>query len=695
MAGKTPLRVRVPGDKSVSQRALILAAMADGESRVGGLLRSADPVATGCALVALGVPISALEDAPDEPVLIRGAGMRAWRRPSGPLDLANSGTGARLLAGALAAQPLSVILSGDESLSRRPMERIAEPLRRMGAAVTWLDRPGVLPMRIEGGRLSAIVHESPVASAQVKSAVLLAGVGAGCAVEVVEPRRSRDHTERMLSAMGATVDERAAADGWAVRVAAPPDRLSPLDMAVPGDFSSAAFFMAWAALHEDARVALPSVGLAETRTGFATVLSRMGAQVRVSRKPPAGGEPVGDVQVESGSGLRAVEVIGTEVPSLIDEVPLVAVLAARAEGVTRITGAEELRVKESDRIAALAGNLRAVGVEAEELPDGLEIAGTRRPLSGRVRCFGDHRIAMAFGVLGTAPDCDLHVDEPAVANISFPGFWKLLEDLERRRRETTRGGGAANPKRAGHEPKSSSRGPKSAGPDARQASRCLVVAVDGPAGSGKSTTAQDVAARLGFRHLDSGALYRGVVLGLLASGRDMTRLDTVSADEIERMEIGAGWDGPTMHVVVRGERVPDHRLRSAEVTAWVSQVSALPAVRACLLGLQRSAARDAGLVADGRDIATVVFPEADVKVFLVADARERARRRLAQGGAEHPSEAQIEAEAARLEARDAMDSSRKLAPLRPDQDAVRVDTTRLAPVQQADRIVQLVRQAQR
>ncbi len=685
MAGKTPLTVRVPGDKSVSQRALILAAMADGESRIGGLLRSADPVATGRALVALGVPISALEGAPEEPVLIRGAGLRMWRRPCCPLDLANSGTGARLLAGALAAQPLSVVLSGDESLSRRPMERIAEPLRRMGAAVNWLGRPGVLPMRIDGRRLSAIVHESPVASAQVKSAVLLAAVGAGCAVKVVEPRRSRDHTERMLSAMGATVDEGPAADGWSVRIAVPPDRLSPLDMAVPGDFSSAAFFMAWAALHEDARLVLPSVGLAETRTGFATVLSRMGVHVRVSHEPPAGGEPVGDVQVKSGDGLRAVEVDGAEVPSLIDEIPLVAVLAARAEGVTKITGAEELRVKESDRIAALAGNLRAVGVDADELADGLEIEGTRRPLSGRVRCFGDHRIAMAFGVLGTAPDCDVRVDEPAAANVSFPDFWRLLADVERRRREATPSAGAAKPKRTGDGSKSSSRG----------SPRCIVVAVDGPAGSGKSTTAQDVAARLGFRHLDSGALYRGVVLGLLASGRDMTRLDTVSTAEVERLQIGAGWDGPTMHVVVHGERVPDQRLRSDEVTAWVSQVSALPAVRACLLGLQRSAARDAGLVADGRDIATVVFPEADVKIFLVADTRERARRRLAQGGIEHPSEAQIEAEAARLEARDAMDSSRKLAPLKPAQDAVRVDTTRLTPAQQADSIARLVGEARR
>ena len=670
MAGTTELTVRVPGDKSVSQRALILAAMADGESRIGGLLRSADPVATGRALRDLGVAVAGLEGPPSEPVLVQGAGLRSWRRPSGRLDLANSGTGARLLAGALAAQPLAAVLAGDASLSRRPMERVAAPLRRMGASIRWLDRPGVLPMRIDGGRLSRVVHQSPVASAQVKSAVLLAGVGAGCGAQVVEPRRSRDHTERMLLAMGARVDERPTPDGWAVRVAASSEQLSPLDMEVPGDFSSAAFFMAWAALQDNARVVLPRVGLSETRTGFASILSRMGAHVRVDQDAPAGGELVGAVRVESGDGLRAVDVGAADVPSMIDELPLAAVLAARAEGVTKITGAEELRVKESDRIAALAGNLRAIGVEVEERSDGLEIAGTRRPLSGRAQCFGDHRIAMAFGVLATAPGCRIEVDDPAAANVSFPGFWRLLDDLERRRGEAA-----------------------SAGSRVRSKHQCVVVAVDGPAGSGKSTTAQDVAARLGFRHLDSGALYRGVVRGLLASGRDMTRLDTVSTGEVERLGIGAEWDGPAMHVLARGERVPDHELRSDEVTAWVSQASAVPAVRAGLLGLQRSAAQGAGLVADGRDIGTVVFPDADVKAFLVADARERARRRLAQRGVQDPSEARLEAETARLEARDTTDSSRELAPLQPAPDAVHVDTTRLAPAEQAGQIVRLVKQA--
>lgn len=432
--------IRVPGDKSVSQRALILAAMAHGESRIRGLLRGADPVATGRALQALGVEIEGLEGPAASPVRVRGRGLRSWNQPATALDLANSGTGARLLTGALAAQPLSAVLSGDASLVRRPMERVAEPLRRMGASIDYLDQRGRLPMRVTGGDLRPISHRTRVASAQVKSAVLLAGVGGGTGAEVVEPRRSRDHTERMLSAMGVAVEEAGRDGAWSVRVAPPPARLTPLDMAVPGDFSSAAFFLAWAALAAAAPrsgsaqagakgLVVRGVGLSPTRTGLLGVLERMGASVSVSARTSLGGEPAGDVRVEPGGELRAVEVGAAEAPATIDELPVVAALAARAEGVTRITGAAELRVKESDRIAALVSNLRRIGVEAEELPDGLEVEGARRPLAGRVRCFGDHRVAMAFGVLGATPGCKIEVDDPSVVDVSFPGFWRLLEQV--------------------------------------------------------------------------------------------------------------------------------------------------------------------------------------------------------------------------------------------------------------------------
>ena len=246
------------------------------------------------------------------------------------------------------------------------------------------------------------------------------------ATEVRQPRRSRDHTERMLEAMGVDVQEEAGGDSWVVRVLAPPSALAPLDIDVPADFSSAAFFLALAALRDGPGLTVQSVGLNETRTGFLNVLGRMGADVRIESTRVRGGEALGDVTVTGGGGLRAAEVGEAEVPALLDEVPVLAVLAARAEGMTRITGAAELRVKESDRLAALAANLRAIGVDAQELSDGLEIEGTDRPLAGRVRCHDDHRIAMAFGILGATPGCDIDVDDPAAANVSFPGFWELL-----------------------------------------------------------------------------------------------------------------------------------------------------------------------------------------------------------------------------------------------------------------------------
>lgn len=684
MSGGQELSVRVPGDKSITQRALILGALAEGESRIGGVLRGEDPLATGRALAGLGVEIRGLEGSPDDDLRIRGRGLRGWRPPDGVLDLGNSGTGARLLAGALAAQPLAAVLTGDASLTARPMERIAGPLRRMGAAVEYLELPGRLPMRVTGGPLAALRHDGAVASAQVKSAVLLAGVGAEVAVEVREPRRSRDHSERMLEGMGVRVVEQAVAGSWSVRIPAPPTRLAPLDMNVPGDFSSVAFLLAWAAMAGGREVlAVRAAGINATRTGLLPVLARMGIRVVVEPRETAGGEPVGDLRVEALVGPpRAVEVEGAEIPAMIDEVPVLAVLAARAGGVTRITGARELRAKESDRLAALAVNLRRIGVAVEELPDGLEIEGTRRRLAGVVECFHDHRIAMAFGVLGATPGCDIRVDDPGVADVSFPGFWELLARLRRWSANARRG--RTGPTHTGHE-----------NPGAITTSGCLVVTIDGSAGSGKSTTAAAAAARLGFRHLDSGAIYRAVTVGLLETGSVDPVLESVTGEELAALAIEVKWRAGRMEVWAHGNRIPERDLRSERVTAMVSQVSAIPAVRAWLLDLQRSTRAAPGLVAEGRDMGSVVFPEADVKVYLDADPRERARRRILQRGMLSPGPAEIEAEAARLERRDDSDSSRRVAPLRRPEDAVVIDTTRLDPADQIDHIVRLAERARR
>jgi 3-phosphoshikimate 1-carboxyvinyltransferase len=412
--------VVVPGDKSISHRALIAASLADGSSSIRGILQSADVQSTAGALRALGVEIPTLGSS----IPVSGVGLRGLRRALMALDCGNSGTSARLLAGVCAALPVETEFIGDSSLSRRPMRRVARPLRAMGAHVDLTDDER-LPMWIRGGALHAVDWVSDKSSAQVKSAVLLAGLVAGVDVSVSEPQRSRDHTERMLTALGADVE----VDGLTVRLS-PAKRLMRLDMDIPSDPSSAAFFAALAALADEGSLDLPGVCLNPTRTGFFRVLARMGADVGAHDERDSHGEPVGTLRVAPGE-LRAVEIGAGEVPSLIDELPLVACLAARAEGETTITGASELRVKESDRIATVVANLRAIGADADELPDGMLIRGAKLPLRGRIVTHGDHRIAMAFGVLGAVAGNAITVDDPDCCAVSFPGFWRELERATR------------------------------------------------------------------------------------------------------------------------------------------------------------------------------------------------------------------------------------------------------------------------
>jgi 3-phosphoshikimate 1-carboxyvinyltransferase len=302
----------------------------------------------------------------------------------------------------------------------------------MGARFEERGAPDRLPLTVRGGKLAAIATRSPVASAQIKSALLLAGLTGGVPVELEEPHRSRDHTERMLRRMGVAVEEEAGASGWRVRMPEPPRRLAPLRLEVPGDFSSAAFLVALGLMGGTAGdLRIENVGLNPTRTGLLDVLRAMGADIRVEDlregDDPAG-EPAGTLVV-ARSELRGTSVGGSAIPLLIDEIPILAVVAARAEGVTEIRDAAELRVKESDRLNVLAGNLKSLGAKVEELPDGLRIRGGAHGLEGRVEVRRDHRIAMAFGVLGALPGQSVVVDDPGAADVSFPGFWELLRSL--------------------------------------------------------------------------------------------------------------------------------------------------------------------------------------------------------------------------------------------------------------------------
>ena len=409
----------VPGDKSISHRALLVGAVADGEMRVRGFGRSADTLSTLAAVRALGVRV---EDGGGDELLVHGAGLRGLRPPDGPIDCGNAGTLARLLPGLLAFQEGTFTLTGDESLSRRPMRRVAEPLLQMGAAV---DAPnGRLPLTIAGGPLSPIDYTLPVASAQVKSVVLLAGLGATGRTTVVEPAPSRDHTELMLQAAGGRLVRRPTS----VSID-PVDRLQLVSVEVPGDFSSAAPFIVAATLLPGSQLTIHDVGLNPRRTGLLDVLERMGARIGILNRRRFGMEPVGDIEVLSAE-LTATEVGGDEVPLMIDELPLFALAAACAHGPSAVTGARELRLKESDRVATVVELLRRVGLHGQGQPDGFTIRGVpTRPKGGRVESHGDHRIAMLGAVAGLVSRDGVEIEGADSVAVSFPGFFELLDQL--------------------------------------------------------------------------------------------------------------------------------------------------------------------------------------------------------------------------------------------------------------------------
>jgi 3-phosphoshikimate 1-carboxyvinyltransferase len=426
--------VRVPGDKSLTHRALMFSAVARGRSHLFALLTGEDCQSTARVLSQLGAAVPSLPVGGE--VTVDGRGLESWHAPEATLDCGNSGTTARLLMGLLAGRPFTSRLTGDASLRSRPMRRVTEPLTRMGVVVHELERADRLPLELTGGSLTPLAHRSPHASAQIKSAILLAGLSGGVEVSVLEPYRSRDHTERMLSSLGVKVTSGSVADGWLVRLTPPSGPLAPLEMRVPGDPSSAAFILALGLLADAGELRVRDVCLNPTRTGFIGALRRMGGRIEVAKEREEGGEPVGDL-LAAPSRLRGTTICAEEVPSLIDEIPVLAALATRAEGETRITGAAELRAKESDRITVMVRNLRTLGAHVEELPDGMVVQGSDAPLAGRVQAHHDHRIAMAFGVLAAHPANRITIDQPQIVDVSFPGFWRLLNSLAGRTGHST------------------------------------------------------------------------------------------------------------------------------------------------------------------------------------------------------------------------------------------------------------------
>ena len=426
-AGPLKGTITVPGDKSITHRAIILSALAEGESTISAYCRGEDCLNTMRAFQAMGIQI---EERPDQ-LRVRGKGFWGLTEPAQPLDCGNSGTGIRLLAGLLAGQDFFTILTGDESIRRRPMGRVVKPLREMGATIAGRKGGELAPLAITGSRLRGLNYTSPVASAQIKSSLLLAGLYAEGTTRVSEPRKSRDHTERLFRYFGIPVREENSAVSIEGR---PAVGWSGKPVIVPGDLSAAAFFVVGATLVPDSDVTIAAVGINPTRTGILDVLAEMGANIQILNRREEAGEPVADLRVRP-AGLRGIRIGSERIPQTIDEFPILCVAAALAEGETTITDAGELRVKESDRISTMAAELKRMGAVVEETKNGLIIHGLGLKSAGRLRgatctSYGDHRVAMSMAIAGLMADGQTRIQDTDCIETSFPGFEsKLLELL--------------------------------------------------------------------------------------------------------------------------------------------------------------------------------------------------------------------------------------------------------------------------
>ena len=411
----------VPGDKSISHRSIMFASLAQGESRIRGLLRGEDCLSTLKAFQNLGINV--VEKADDE-LIIQGHGFNGLQEPIDVIDCGNSGTTMRLMSGILAAQPFFSVLTGDQYLRKRPMGRVIDPLTGMGAKILGRDDNSKAPLAIVGGGLRPTEYHSPIASAQVKSALLLAGMQIEGTTTVYEPHLSRDHSERMLRYFGANLESFAGGARVTGQV-----QLKGRDVEVPGDISSAAFFLVAGLIVPDSELLLKNVGINPTRSGIIDILQQMGGSIELINQCELSGEPVADLLVKS-SDLRGIEIGGDLIPRAIDEFPVVSVAAAFATGVTTIRDAGELRVKETDRIAAMCESLGTLGAEIEPLDDGMRIVGGKALTGGKVNSLGDHRIAMSMAIAALAAESDVQIMDTACTETSFPGFWELLSDLQ-------------------------------------------------------------------------------------------------------------------------------------------------------------------------------------------------------------------------------------------------------------------------
>lgn len=628
-----------------------------GTTTIGGLLEGEDVLSTAGALQALGV---AMERKTDGTWQVQGVGIGGLSEAAQVIDMGNAGTGVRLMMGLLASYPYTTCFTGDLSLCSRPMKRVTAPLSQMG--VEFMARQDqYLPLAMRGAAaLMPLAYRLPVASAQVKSAVLLAGMNAPGITTVIEPEATRDHTERMLNYLGIAVTTQENAQGERVISIAGHQSTPFADrhILVPGDPSSAAFPVVAALITPGSDILIRRICINPLRTGLFTTLREMGADIAWLDERDEAGERIADLRVRY-SALNGVEVPATRAPSMIDEYPILAVAAAAAKGRTVMHGVGELRVKESDRLGAILEGLAANGIQAEASGDTLTVhgmAGSAIPGGGSVQARLDHRIAMSFLVLGMVTRQPVTVDDARTINTSFPGFTVLMNRLgahiqvTERRRVIAQGGMP------------------------RRNSPTRIIAIDGPAAGGKGTLARRLAAHYGYAYLDTGSLYRAVGLKLVNARQDPhDKAQAIAAAES-----------------ISDNDMMDPDLRQERVGKAASIISAFPEVRDILLEYQRDfARRPEGAILDGRDIGTVVCPHADFKLFMTASIEARAKRRhkeLQGQGIEVVYESVLDD----LIERDKRDSKRKAAPLIPAPDAVELDTTRMSADSVFEKVLGLI-----
>lgn len=647
--------IHVPGDKSISHRSLMLSSQVLGTSHIQGLLEGADVISTYHALESCGVSIQKLGNGEWQ---VTGVGIGGLSEPESVLDMGNAGTGARLMMGLLAPYPFTSLFTGDASLRSRPMKRVIDPLSEMGARFVGRSE-NRLPLAMQGAsRSMPITYKLPMASAQVKSALLLAGLNTPGITTVIEPEKTRDHTERMLNYLGIKVEVSDKDDGRHVSILGQqePSR-ADREIIVPADPSSAAFPMVAALITEQSDILLKDVCINPLRTGIIQSLQEMGGSIDMLDQRELCGEQVANIRVRS-SNLKGATIPAERAPSMIDEYPVLAMAAAMASGDTIMHGLKELRVKESDRLHSIIEGLASCGVKTTLEGDTLTVHGTGGNVKGggTITTHYDHRIAMCYLVLGLAAKDAVTVDDTSAVDTSFPGFAKLMNsagasiEMAGRRAEKTiiAGLGQRAPRR--------------------------VIAIDGPAASGKGTLARRLADHYGYAYLDTGSLYRAVGLRLVYSDQDPNDKSAAIA-AAKRINDGD---------------LSNPRLRQERVGQAASIVSAIPEVRAILLDFQQQFAdRPEGAVLDGRDIGTVVCPQADVKIFMNASMEARAKRRHRELQGEG-IEVVYDSVLKELKERDERDSKRNAAPLKPAADAVQIDTTDISADEVFDMVVQAI-----